>query len=134
MAFLFLNLQARVKSHKHSTYLLCLIFILETGLYYEQYGKVCTALYGSIQLHTAPYNSICQVMYCTCFFLYMIYNSHHNFLWSKYFSSMTYLLSPSHFLQVSPSPSVLLNVSNTSHDHSMVVNCSPTHYGLPSMY
>lgn len=133
MAFSFLNLQARVKSHKHYVYLLPLIFILEAGVCYEHYGKFCTALYGSIQLHTTPYNSIWQVMYCNRFFLYMIYIIHHNFLWSKYLSSMKYFLSPSHFLQVFPSPSALLNVSNTSHDHSMVVNYSPTHYGFPFM-
>jgi len=53
------------------------------------------ALYDSIQLHTAPCNSICQVMYCTRFFLYMIYIGYHNFLWPKYLSSMKYFLSPS---------------------------------------
>jgi len=41
-------------------------------------------------------------MYCTRFFSYMIYTSHHNFLWSKYLSSMKYSLPPSHFLHVSP--------------------------------
>lgn len=88
MQFLLLNLQLRVKSHKHSTYLLGLVVILEAGVYYEHYGKFCTALYGSAQLRTARYNSVWQVMHCTRFFLYMIYSSHHNFLWSKYLSSM----------------------------------------------
>jgi hypothetical protein len=123
MRFLFLNLQAHVQSHNHSLRTYCVSsLMLEAGAYYEQYGELCTALYSSIQLHTAPYNSIWQMMYCTHFFLYMIYISHHNFLWSKYFSSMKYFLSPSHFLQVSPSPSTLFNASNTSHDHSMAVN------------
>jgi len=44
MAFLRLNLQQRVKSHKHSTYLLLLIFMLEAGVCYEHFGKFCAAL------------------------------------------------------------------------------------------
>ena len=105
MTFLYFDLQPSAKSHKHFTYLLRLTYILETGVCCEHYGECCTALYGSIQLHTATRNSIWQVMYCTRFFLYMIYISHHNFLWSKYLSSMKYILShPPIFSKSPPHP------------------------------
>jgi hypothetical protein len=127
MAILHLHLQTHVKSHTHSTYLFLLIFMLEAGVCYEHYGKFCTALYDSIQLHTAPITlfgkwCIAPVSSYTWFILAITtsYGRNISVVWNTLFHPPIFFTSP-------PSPSALLNVSNTSHDHSMVANYSPIH-------